>query len=349
LGAIRVLAKAGTINQVMRSGETPLVDALNFPDGQVQFEAAVAILETDPTTPFPAAPRIVAILARALTDDGSRRAVVIDANLNRANTVAGFLRGMGYDPYIARTGREGFELAADLAAVEFIAVQSNVVRWGLSQTVSNLRADARTAAIPIAIYGPEELEDNVTGLLGRTDRAAYLHEATTTDLFVVQLRPFLAQFQTPAPSPDRQPVKEQAAHWLAFIASGRRTEIYDLRPAEAVLAHAVLDPAVSNDVLAALTAVPTTTAQRTFYEMAVSPTTDLVLRRAAAVQLAVHIQRHGVLLTKDQIAALTASWRDSGDPSLATALAAATGAIRNYDRPHTATPPDFPVPALPVR
>ena len=350
LGAIRVLSRAGSSHQVTRSGSAPLVDALNSPDTRVQFEAAVAILEIDPPTPFASSERIVAILSRALSGGGAPRAVVIDASVERATAVASFLRNAGYEPQVARTGRQGFEAAATLGGVELVAVHANVIRWELSQTIANFRADARTASVPIVIFGPLEMERNVAPLLRRTKKAAYVEESITDALFLNQLQPFLAQVGPPATTPEqRQAQRDQAAYWLAFIAGGNRAAIYNLAPSAEVLTQAALEPALSSNALLALSAIPTAAVQRTLHGMAVGETLDVGMRRAAAQQLAFHIQRHGVLLTKEELHQLQQSWTAAGEQELANALASVLGAIRNHDRPYAAQPPEFPAPVLPLR
>jgi hypothetical protein len=346
LGAIRILTQSAGRQQV-RDPMAPLLAALNYPDERVQFEAACAILEIDPPKQFPGSERVVAVLTRALTDTGAPRSVVIDANLQRANNVAGFLRNMGYDSRIARTGRDGFALATDLAGVELIAVNANVIRWELSQTIANLRADSRTSAVPIVIFGPEENERRIAPLLTRTKRAAFIEEAVTSEFFTAQLRPFLAQVRTPAPTDaQRQRMKEQAAYWMAHIASAQRNEIFNILPAEPVLVDVAQDPSLSDNALLALTAIPTASAQRTMMEMAVNEIGDAVLRRSAALQLAFHIQRHGVLLTSAEVGKLEASWKRAADPALATALASLMGTLRSFARPPESALPQLPVPAL---
>ena len=87
------------------------------------------------------------------------KAVVIDGNVNRASQLAGFLKELGYDPQVADDrATDGFRLAAESADVELILIDPHFVQghWRLVDTLANLRADARTAAIPIFVVGPPE-------------------------------------------------------------------------------------------------------------------------------------------------------------------------------------------------
>ena len=86
------------------------------------------------------------------------RAVVIDANPNRGSQLAGFLINLGYDSELEVTGSRGFVAATTVADVELILISYDLfgTGWGLSDTLANLQADSRTAAIPIFIYGPTQ-------------------------------------------------------------------------------------------------------------------------------------------------------------------------------------------------
>lgn len=142
---------------LVRSGRPHLlVEALYSPSRRVQFAAAKAIVSLTPNEPFPGASRVVPTLARFLTNQVLPRAVVIDGNPNRGNQMAGFLVNLGYDSELELTGNHGFLAAAESADVELILVSYDLFQkgWGLNDTLANLGADSRTAAIPVFIYGP---------------------------------------------------------------------------------------------------------------------------------------------------------------------------------------------------
>ena len=109
------------------------------------------------TQSFPGASRVVPTLARFLSHQTLPRAVVIDANPNRGSQLAGFLIELGYDSELEANRQSricgGRFSAAD---VEVILISYDLFGqgWALRDTVANLRADSRTAAIPIYIYGP---------------------------------------------------------------------------------------------------------------------------------------------------------------------------------------------------
>src|SRR5690606_22230057 len=133
-----------------------------------------------------------------------------------------------------------------LTGINLIVVQVNIANWGLTQTLSNLRADARTAYLPIVVYGPEEVREKTARLVARTGHAIYAGEAPAADSFWLQVRPFLAQRQTPPiGAQQRQDFKALSAYWLASLT--QRSPV----PAEVTAAEAELLPLVNEDEIAA--------------------------------------------------------------------------------------------------
>jgi HEAT repeat protein len=329
--ALQALEAVGVRHQLYGSQEprSPVLAALNDPNPDVQYAAAVAILRANPERRFRGSQRVVEVLTRAISGSGSPVAVVIDSDRERANETAGLFSQIGFETLPAFTGRGGFDLAAERANVVLVAVHANVARWPLSQTLSNLRADARTAQIPIVIYGPDSVRQHVAGALTHYPQIEYLIESATAASVESQISPFLkralAQAETPA---SREHRVADATQWLANIARSNRTNIFPLDPAENALMAISADPAVSSNALEALSAIPEREPQRQFEQLASRDTLDPAIRINAAHHLAAHIQRFGLLLSPADIAHLEAAWRDATDPEVSTALAGVVGTLK---------------------
>lgn len=331
VAALEVLSQIGTREQLVsqRGLKSPVVAALNSPDSRVQFAAATTILKLEPKNAFSSATRVVEILARSLTDPGLPRAIIIDADGRRGRSTAEFLSDGGYEGVAAATGREGFELAATTAGVELVLVHVNCLKWDLSQTLANLRADSRTVAIPIVIYGPANLKERMSRSVARATPATYVSEAATASDFMSQLVPFLKNIKTPPPSPqERDLQKKAAAYWLTTIGSGMLSKIFDISKAEKELSAAVEDPDVAVNALGALTGIGTVTSQRRIMDVALNPQADDALRELAANQLAYHIQRYGLLLTRDSVIDVHEGWKNTDRPGVKTALASVIGSLK---------------------
>ncbi len=134
-------------------------------------------------------------LVAAVSGKQKPEAVVIDTRQGEAPTVAAVLDDAGYTAESSRTGQGGFELAVQAMHCELIMVHSNCLRWPLSQTLANLRADYRTRGVPIIVYGPERDRS-------RTELTRSGHEGIW----------FLAE-----------PVSNEVSNFDAFLGSSGRT------------------------------------------------------------------------------------------------------------------------------
>ena len=331
VAALELLGQVGTRAQLIsqKGLKSPVLAALNSSDIRVQFAAATTVLKLEPTSSFSGSNRVVGILTRAVNDSGQSQAIVIDTDNRRASSTAAFLSDGGYAGVVAATGRAGFELAATSAGVELIAVHVNCQRWELRQTLTNLRADARTAAIPIVVYGPEELRGELARLISRNSPSVYVGESATSSDFLRQLLPFVKNIKTPPLSPAERDLQRNAAvYWLATIGSGTLARLFDISPAESALSMAVEDPNVAGNAITALAAIGTGSAQRRLTEVALNSQTSDNVRELAAGQMGYHIQRHGLLLTKEEVLNVHAGWKLAENPGVRSALAGVIGSLK---------------------
>ena len=331
VAALEVLSQiSGSDQLTTQSGlKSPIIAALNSSDPRVQFAAATTVLKLEPKSNFRNANRVVGILARSTADPGRPRVIVIDADKQRANEVAGFAVDGGFDGVVTVTGREGFELAATSAGIEFVVIHVNCLRWDLSQTLANFRADSRTAALPIIIYGPASLERELARRVARTSPAAYVFESANSTDFLGQVLPFLKSVRTPPLSAQERILqKNSAVYWLATITSSGLSSLFDVSQAETELSSAVDDPAVAKNAVVALGGIGTRSAQRRLSDVALNKLTDPELRAIAANQLAFHIQKHGLLLTRDEVTTTQNEWQIASNPRVKSALASVIGTLQ---------------------
>ncbi len=323
---VRALALNGSASLLRTGGQRgAVVAALDHPSLRVQFAAAETILHWDPQQSFPHSNRVVEILARALQADARANGVVVDPNNTRGSTMATFLNEMGYDAQIVRTGAEGFEAATTQGDMELVVLHLNTIRWDLSPTIANLRADSRTKNMPIAIYGPHGFRRSVEHLLTHDPLITYVEESVRSTDLSRQLRPFLAQVEPPALTPAQQSHQSlQAAKWLRKIAEGR-THVYDLTPAEDSLAQALPRTDLGDDALIAIAAIPTAGVQIRLAEAALNSNYPAAKRAVAASLTAAHIRRHQSLLSDGLRKKLVEGWNTETDPVVRAALASVVG------------------------
>jgi HEAT repeat protein len=330
VGAIKALGQTATPALLVGGPKrkSGLVAALDYPHDRVQFAAAVAILQIDPPGHVPSAYRVVEILARAVNDGGRPASVVIDPNTARGASVAATLNALGYDAEVVNCGTAGFKTALARGDVQLAVVHPNVVCWELTQTVANFKADARTANIPVAIFGPQPLQHEMRWLLDTTPQAKYIVTGGEAADWRRQLTSLFNSVDVPPLTQEQRAQRIAiAAYWLRHIADGHRTATFDLAPAEDALSAAIEDPAVADDALAALAAIPRPSVQRRLAAVVTAPALPLQTRELAALELADHIRRFGRMLTDASVDDLRMIWHDSNEPPIRTALTAVLGTL----------------------
>jgi hypothetical protein len=192
-----------------------------------------------------------------------------------------------------------------------------------------LRADARSAQIPILVFGPEAVRYQIRGLLGHYSPIQFMVESATPQNVEVQVGGYLKQAMAlAAPPANRVERVADATTWLASIAKENRTKIFNLDIAEAGLMLVSTDRTNFANALAALSAIPSANVQQHFEQLAIGQRLDPPIREAAARYLVTHIEHHGLLLTAAQVSQLEAAWRAAPTPELETALAAVVGSLK---------------------
>lgn len=367
--ALQILAQIGS-NQMIYAGKgqsSPVLAALNYPDARVQFSAANALLRLEPDRPFRGAERVISILQRAITNAEESKALVVDADSERAELTSGYLADLGFTPLQARTGKEAFKIASTTAGIDLAVIQINCVQWDLSQTVANLRADARTAYLPIAFYGPEDVKESLVQLnrhfaaifpdpassiwegtqppggvdpierttrmrlqrlIARSGPATFVAESGSATDFMEQIRPFIARIRgNQLTEEERSAQRTVALRWLAHLSQSEKGDVFDLASVESSLAELLDNPELAPRAIVALSGVPSNKVQERLAETAINVQTPPALRASAAHQVAFHIQKHGVMLTEDQVRNIYAAWKAEQDPVVVSAFATILGSL----------------------
>ena len=309
----------------------PLVAALSAPDRRVQYAAASAIVELNPSRPFVGSSRVVPTLARFVANRAPK-ALIVDGNVNRGNGVAATLKTIGYETSVVTSGDAAFREAAEATDVEIILIEPTALQgvWVTNDILTNLRADARTAGIPVFLHGPLKLRDQLTGLLSGFSRIDFVVTPTdprlTRDLMGRRLDAMGVRALLPA---ERAGFAQGAAGLLATIASRPNGPLSgDLTRAEPALTEALDLPASASAAAAVLGDVPGANAQRGLARVALDPSRPAPLRFDAARNLARSIQKFGPLLTSEQEKRLVAVMDAEADTAIKGALAGVLGALR---------------------
>jgi hypothetical protein len=335
LALTRVTDRAALVGSAGRPH--PLVRALSAPGRRTQLFAARAIVNLAPDRPFLGSSLVAPALARFVVNQPQPRALVIDHNPSRGAMVGSSLMDLGYVAEVERSGRDGFLAAAESADVELVLVAYDLYLgdWKLTDTLANLQADARTAALPLYVYGPYDIRYARPNLEADFPGIRFVVPAGDPALLERQLggRP------SSLTAAERTGYAREAVALLARIAADRRGPLAaGLRTVEPALAVAVRVPETARSAAAALAELPVPDAQRDVFNVAMDPSRPADLRTEAARLVVAGIRRFGPLLTRDQEARLVAGLDQEADPGVREALGAILTALR--PRPTgTARPP----------
>jgi len=347
LAAAAAMALAQVTDRAALSGTGrphPLVDALYAPGRRTQFAAAKALVTLAPTQPFPGSSRVVPTLARFVINQALPRAVVIDGNPNRGSHLAGFLTNLGYDSELELTGNRGFLAAAESADVELILISYDLFRegWGLNDTLANLGADARTAAIPVFIYGPLDVKIKRPNLERDYPGIKFLVQPADAGTLQRQLKVLPVELS----EAERAGYAREATLLLAQIARERKSPLaVDLIAAEPVLTVALGQLETAATAAAALGDIPDPDAQRSLASLVLDPSHDPALRRQTATQLVRSIRRFGRLISAGQEARLLTALREETDPEVRVDLAMILQALGPVPPAGSTRPPRALMPA----
>ncbi|MGP0067324.1 MAG: HEAT repeat domain-containing protein [Isosphaeraceae bacterium] len=331
LAAVAVLALAKVTDRAsLAAGGRihPLVRALSAPGRRVQFAAARSLIELAPDRPFPGSSLVAPALARFIMNQPQPRAVVIDGNANRGGRIAGLLMNLGYHHVQERTGSEGFLAAAEAADVELVLVSYDLFygAWTLVDTLANLQADARTAGIPVFVYGPYDMRIKRPNL--ERDFPGIRWIVPPPD--AASLEKSLKGRPSVLTEADRLGYARDAAALLAKIAADHKSPLgVDLGSVEPALSLALNSPEAARSAAAALSELPDPDAQRSLFDLVLDSSRPPDLRSEAAASLVRSIKRFKPLVTARQEGRIAAAISEEIDAGVRSGMAAILAAMKS--------------------
>jgi CheY-like chemotaxis protein len=140
-----------------------LVKALSYPDPQVQFAAANALLRSPVPVPEAVRSLIVDILRRAagasprVPDSPMGTVLYADPNKTRSDATSLLLRGMGYQVEVVTTGRDLLRRIARSSDFDFILIDYHTPNPELIDLIGQIHADVKAANRPtLVVASPDK-------------------------------------------------------------------------------------------------------------------------------------------------------------------------------------------------
>ncbi|QDT70840.1 hypothetical protein MalM25_37960 [Planctomycetes bacterium MalM25] len=282
----------------------PLAVALEAAHPAVRFAAVEAVLKINPRSPFPGSSRVADALLHFATATGDDAAVVAYPQLAKAGQAAGWLLGSGYTATPAHRGADLVRIATESPDTVLVMLDLSVSLPDARETLFRLRRSPATALTPVALLAAD-------GRFGEAQRVAEEHGGEAAGV-VASPRPHTAEATASlaerlgATLPADWPTAEQrlaqataAREALAqLIEEGPAFYGLDRRTEGVMSVVAMTQPTAA---MPTLVEIGTPESQLRLLDLASYEARPLDQRQAAAEAFGQSVERHGVLLTTDQI------------------------------------------------
>ncbi len=281
----------------------PLVEALRSPDRRLRLAAAEAIVRLQPIRRFAGSSYVVDALGFLAAGRGVRGALAASPRPQVARDLAGRLGAAGYRADAVQIGRDLLLRAARSPDCELVLIDVTIDRPTAATLLQQLRHDRRTAWLPVGLIAPAGHYDRAKRI-ARDDLMAADFPRPRDDRAVDWQLERLREL-APQRFVDLEARQWQTARALDLLDDIARTseKLYDPRRVEesATAALANPHPAIAARAAEVLGAINSASAQRALVDLAARFARPLTLRQTAAKAFRESVQRHGILLTTDEI------------------------------------------------
>ncbi len=301
--AVQALGQVVSTSDLVVPGGQPhiLVKALSSPDRRVQFAAAKALVDLDPSQQFPGSSRVVPVLSRfLLSNPALPRAVVIHNHIGEGSDWTTYLKAAGYDATLEASGRDGFSEIARRGDAELVLISTHLdpTSWTLPETISNIKADSRTAGVPVIVVGPLDAKYRLQTLLGNTPGLGFMISPANQQIAERQIAFQLKKIgKTPLTTDQRVEYSNEASHLLGQLIAGKR-------PNSMTAMLGSLEPHIYKSLKASLPPsepIEKRPARKDLLERVLQSSLPKPERAAAALELSGEIQATGLKLSQAEL------------------------------------------------
>jgi hypothetical protein len=303
IAAARLLGEIGKASEVLQQGDrpSPLALALQNPDRRLRMAALEALVHLQPSAPFAGSSYVPSALSFFISSVGVRRALVGGPSLDEARSLAGMLAAAGLQADAATRGKELLRLATKSPDYELAWIDVSIGRPVIATLLQELRRDGRTASLRVGLIAREGYLPQAEHL-AELDPLAKAFARPRDDKAVREQVGELAAL-APEESVDFDARQRQAARALELLAelSQSSGNLYDLRRVQDSVLVALYNRRLAAKAVAVLAHSNSAESQRALVDVASRFTQPLALRKAAAAAFCENREKHGILLTAEEI------------------------------------------------
>jgi len=306
IAAAEIAKELGYGSFVYSQNDRPsnLVRALLQGQRHLQFAAADAIAAIDPNQAYVGSSYLIKTMIYFASTRGKSAGLVGDQRPALAQSFAASLGQNGMVGQATRSSRELFEIATSNPDLDVILVSDSLTRPDYVELVHQLRGDWRICRTPIGVLVRDENQKFRVGRLTSGIPNLIVLPMTLEPGIIYEQIIRLRELQRPWPIADthRQRHAEVAMKWLSkVLADWPRYKFYDAAGYRDSLAGLARTPGNIQLRVELLASIGTPAGQRALLEFAGQANLSTEERTSAANALANSIQKHGALLTRDEI------------------------------------------------
>ncbi|HMB94711.1 MAG TPA: hypothetical protein VKK61_01595, partial [Tepidisphaeraceae bacterium] len=217
----------------------PLIQAMQFPDRKVRYEAAFAMAAALPTDSFEGSQRVVPLLAEALSQTGQPSVLVVMPTQDAANKLVDDLKKAGYAAAGATTSEAAIAAADTLPAVDAILVSEDLGLGNIDQLFNGAASNARLAGAARLVL------TKTTASVFETRKVSDPFLSTTTATDAAGLKPAIEDARNKAGSLPLDPTvateyATRAGEMLLKVGISRQ-QVFPLSPAKQTLLSSLAD------------------------------------------------------------------------------------------------------------
>jgi CheY-like chemotaxis protein len=225
IDAINALAPKGNPS-VLITGDgkpSPLADAVASPNRSVRFAALRAIMALDPTSPYPGSSRVPEALAWFAGSADTRRAIVAMPTNAASSNLAGLLAGQNLSAEATNRGRDAVNMAVHTPDLEAIFVDMDILVPGIRDVLYELRTNATTGEVPIALLAAEGRLEAAKRLAAEHRHVVAVPRPHSPEVVASTLKQLVDMAGRDSLPPDERVAQAtQAQSWLAKLETGSR-------------------------------------------------------------------------------------------------------------------------------
>ncbi len=312
LQAIRALQRNSGQKSLLLELESqqPLIKAINYPDREVRFSAALTLGKADPQANFQHSEMVIPIIAEALLQKGQKYAILVDERQERRNGLAASLGATGFFAEVIQGDNFAatMEQAGGLPGFDLIILSQTIQNPDLSAAMETIRKNYHLAFTPTIVLSDSGDLAPVRKSLEGDSFVEVVLDTTPAEELAALVPAILARNQAQLFSSELADAYAQnAADTLLHLATVWNP-VLDVMKAEPALLTAISDARkpIQETATRTLAQLDSLAAQRAVASLALNEQVEIPVRLMAFRALATSAKMHGNLLLTEQVSAMYA-------------------------------------------